>query len=143
MDKHCRLAAGLILTAGLAVSALPAGAQQRGDCGVAGSSVFQEYENSPDHQKKLHDALKITASQEPAWKKYMEAVQSPRPEPKPATNWSSMTAPDRVDLQVEMAKRHEEYLSKEADAMKAFYATLNPDQKKTFDQFHGGARRGS
>lgn len=133
-----------LLAAGLTFTALPGLAQQRGDCGVAGSwNVFQEYENNPTHQKKIHDALKLTGDQEAAWKKYIDAVQQPKAGARSSTDWGTLTAPERVEQLVDSAKRNEEHMAKQADAMKAFYGVLTPEQKKTFDQFHGGPRKGA
>ena len=96
------------------------------------------------HQQRLHDALKLTAQQEPAWSKFQEthpfAQAGQRPAPAEFTN---LPAPERAEKMLELQKQHQEAMSKHVAALKEFYGQLTPEQKKTFDEFAPQGRRGS
>ena len=95
------------------------------------------------HIDALKAKLKITAAQEGAWTTFTTAM-------KPA-NRAEMKRPDRAELDKlptperidkmralrneRMAAMNAE-MDKREDATKAFYATLNADQKKAFDSAH-------
>jgi protein CpxP len=94
-------------------------------------------EQTPD-LSSLHDALHLTAAQEDGWRAYRAAIT---PDPSAdarrrsaAMMMSTLTTPRRIDLiNAEMeedfaAMRHQ------GQAVKAFYATLTPDQQRTFDR---------
>lgn len=83
-------------------------------------------------QAALHDKLKITAAQEPAWQAFIAAMTPTMPTP-PATRGASMTAPERIDQHLAMAKQHLATMETRAAATKTFYAQLTPEQQKIFD----------
>jgi len=83
-------------------------------------------------QAALHDKLKITAAQEPAWQTFIAAVTPTMPT-SPANRGASMTTPDRIDQHLAMAKQHLAAMETRAAATKTFYAQLTPDQQKVFD----------
>ena len=99
-------------------------------------------------QQRLHDLLKLTAQQESAWATYQAAIKpaafdGPRPEHKPL---NKLTAPERLTLALEMTKKHEAMLETRLQAVKTFYAQLNPAQQTLFDEHglgggHGGMMR--
>lgn len=142
MANPASLAAGLMAAASLVLAATPALAERDEPGGSSGWSLFQGDDIKPQRLQKLHDALNLKPDQEADWKKYTEALQSPKPADRPRKDWGNMTAPERAQLTLDAAKRNQEQLSKQVDAMKTFYGTLSQEQKKTFDQFHGGARSG-
>jgi hypothetical protein len=83
------------------------------------------------HQAALHDKLKLTAAQEPAWRTFVAAVTPTLPtlqERNPAA-----TTPERLDQHLAMAKQHVAKMETRAAATKVFYAQLTPEQQKTFD----------
>lgn len=95
-------------------------------------------------QAKLHDALQLTAAQEPAWAAYQAAI-------KPAAmamhgeraGWAALSAPARMEKMIAMAKQHTAAMEQHLAALNTFYAVLTPAQKKTFDAntmggMHGG-----
>lgn len=128
-----------ILVASLLLAALTSPAMaQRGDCGPMRTDPFSAQPDSPQKQKQVHDALKLAPEQETAWKKFAES--HPAGGAGKAVDWASLSAPERAEQRLDALKREEQRLSEYVAAMKAFYAVLNPEQKKTFDQFHGGAR---
>ena len=110
-------------------------------CGLAALAAIAitlpAHAQTPD-LSSLHDALHLTAAQEDGWRGYRAAIT-----PDPSTEarrrsaammMSTLTTPRRIDLiNAEMeedfaAMRHQ------GQAVKAFYATLTPDQQRTFDR---------
>ncbi len=147
------LVAGLMLAAGLAYSQSPMGG---GQCDMMGGGMQGQ---GMDHygmgkmapakmQAKMdqrHAALKaqlkITASQEAAWTTFTDAHKPPAGmmgTQQPAmADMAKLTTPERIDKMKEMrTQRMGEMtaaMDKRAEAVKAFYAVLTPEQQKTFD----------
>jgi len=88
------------------------------------------------HQAELHDKLKITAAQEPAWKTFIQAVTPERMVPEKDSGMDKMTTPERMQRSLERMKEHQGQLQKKLEATKAFYAVLSPEQQKIFDNSH-------
>lgn len=88
----------------------------------------------------MHDQLKITADQEPAWKAFMESVPHPMMDRKEARpdrkQMEAMSAPAMMEHRLEQAKQHLGMMQKRLEAVKSFYAILTPEQQRTFDQLH-------
>lgn len=93
------------------------------------------------HHTQLHDALKLSAEQEPAWAKLMaseqpgEAMHGGQSE-----DWSKLKAPERAEKMLEMSKARQARMAEHVSALKAFYAVLTPEQQKTFEDFHAAPR---
>jgi periplasmic protein CpxP/Spy len=98
------------------------------------------------HAKHLVDLkakLQITPSQEPAWTAFTNAMKpsanmmDKRPDP---AELSKLPTPERIDkmraLHKERMVAMEAAMDKHGNAIKAFYATLTPEQQKTFDAEH-------
>src|ERR1700761_9622387 len=103
----------------LALSAIPARAQ-------------------PSALTSLHDALHLTADQEPAWRAYVAAI-SPDPESQArrraaAEMMAGLPTPRRVDLIDAQVEADTAAVHRQGRAVKAFYAALAPDQQATFDR---------
>lgn len=97
-------------------------------------------ERMAKRQAELHDKLKLTAQQEPAWNAFVASI---RPEPRTArparAEWKDMTAPERMERRLDMLKQAEAALSQRLEAVKRFYAVLTPEQQKVFNEnFAGG-----
>jgi Spy/CpxP family protein refolding chaperone len=108
------------------------------------------------HLKALHDALNIKPEQEAAFATFAESMKRP---PAPmgeapegmhdGAAMAAMTTPERVDAMTKrmdehMARAHER-MQRHADAVKALYAALSPEQRHTLDALpdlmgrpHGG-----
>lgn len=98
-------------------------------------------EHFAKRQAKVHDALKLTAAQEPAWAAYQAAI---KPQPRSAArgeraNWKAMPAPQRMEKQIEMRKQRIAHMEARLAATKTLYAALSPEQQKLFDE---NSRRG-
>ena len=90
-----------------------------------------------ERQAQLKAALKLAPEQEAGWNAF---VARTAPEPHMGgkdgaqhEDWSKLTTPERLDkMQARHAERSE-HMAKRIDATKSFYATLTPEQQKTFD----------
>lgn len=89
-----------------------------------------------DHQAKLHDKLKITASQEAAWKLFLDKTKPApfNPAARPSKEeFAKLTTPQRLDQKLEFMRKRESFAEQRVAATKEFYAVLSPEQQKTFD----------
>jgi hypothetical protein len=110
----------------------------------------QRMERMKEHRAKrlaaLKEKLKLTSAQEGAWSTFTSATQPPAG-PRPhmdRAEFAKLTTPERLErMQARQAERSAMF-AKRADATKTFYATLTPDQQKTFDAetAHFGGPRG-
>jgi Spy/CpxP family protein refolding chaperone len=131
-----------MLLAGMAIAALSASVYARGgeDCGygehggMMGMNPERMEKMHEQHLAKLHDKLKLTAQQEPAWKQF--AANKPmldkttRPDP---AEMEKLNAPQRLGKGLEHMKAMEAKLTEHLAALKEFYAVLTPEQQKIFD----------
>ena len=86
----------------------------------------------------LHAALNLTASQEDSWRNFEQAYT---PDPQEinkrrdaAQKMATLTAPQRVDLAVDMAEGDLAELKRRGGTMKALYGVLSPQQQSVFDR---------
>ena len=105
-------------------SVLAAGA---GPC--AGHSMPSEAQIS-----QLHADLHLTAPQESAWQGLMAMMRSMQQPHAPMANMAQLTTPQRLDLMMQQMQTHEREMTAHLDAMKNFYAQLNPAQRQIFDR---------
>ncbi len=133
-----------MILAGMAIAVLSATVYARGadDCdyghGEHGGMMGRDPERMEKmHEQRLatlHDKLKLTAQQEPAWKKY--AAQKPlfdkttRPDPE---EMAKLNSPQRLEKALERMRAMEAKLTEHLAALKEFYAVLTPEQQKIFD----------
>jgi hypothetical protein len=86
---------------------------------------------------RLHDALQLTAAQEPDWAKYKAAVAVDPARAGRARAAQQMLAtlptPRRVALMRAMLHDDATAFEQRAEAAEAFYATLTPKQQQMFD----------
>ena len=82
----------------------------------------------------LHAKLKLTDQQEPAWKAFADKMKPlPKADRPDFEAMSRLPTPERMDRMQAMSKEHQERQAAHIAAVKAFYATLTPEQQKTFD----------
>jgi protein CpxP len=145
MKNHSHLIASLLLAGGMLTLAAP-GMAEPGDCGPMGDGEKfhqQRNERMQQHQKRLHDALKLTPDQEAAWKKFTESTQpQSRLERGEPQEWAKLTAPERAERMLELSKKRQDRMAEHLAALKTFYGVLTPEQKKIFDDSHAGPRGG-
>jgi hypothetical protein len=94
----------------------------------------------------LKQKLQLEASQEGAWNNFTAAQQRPARTADQArmdrAEFAKLTTPQRLDrMQARQAERSARFAQR-ADATRSFYATLSPEQQKTFDAetLHFGPR---
>lgn len=111
-----------VLSAG-AASAQPPGAQQPSDT---------------MYLNRLHSDLGLNQAQESAWQAFQQAYRvDPRDmaqEREAEQRMPSLTGPQRMDLAIQMAEQDLAGMRRRGEALKAFYATLSPEQQRTFDR---------
>lgn len=117
---------------GLSATTVPAQAEQ------AHAGQHQQHgnwgERAAAHQKKLHEQLKLTPSQDAAWSTYTAAIKPAARGERPARGeWKSLPAPERLAKRIEMAKQHIAHMETRLAALNTFYGVLTPEQKKVFD----------
>jgi hypothetical protein len=134
---------------GMASASVAVQAQAPAAEGRHGHALTQEQrqakwsEHMAKREAKLHDALKLSAAQEPAWRTFIAAA---KPAARPARGehgaWKDLPAPQRMEKAIEMSKRHTAMMEERLGALKTFYAVLTPEQQKLFDAnaMRGGHR---
>ena len=145
MNQNRKLVSSLLVAAGLGtLFVAPVFAEP--ECGPMRGRDYrheQYSKNMEQHQKMLHETLKLTPEQEPGWKKLIDSEQPMRAaDAAKREDWSKLSAPERADKMLELSKVRQQHLSDHVVALKAFYATLTPAQQKSFEDFHAGSRSG-
>ncbi len=87
------------------------------------------------HMADLKKDLQLTPAQEAAWTQFATAIRpaagmAQRPD---RDAMARLTTPERIDQMQAMHKQRQAEMDRRAEATKAFYASLTPDQKKKFD----------
>lgn len=149
------LLTGLLVAAGFAYSQGPMGGQCDPMMGAYGGMQGQGMPHKrmggmdpakmqarmDQHHAALKTQLKITPAQESAWTAFTAAMKPPaspmmgqRPDP---AEMAKLTMPERLDkmkaLQAQHMKDMTAAMDKHAEAVKALYAVLTPEQQKVFD----------
>ncbi len=146
MSSYRRLAQSVLLATGLGAFLAPPVFADSGCGAMGGREAHHEHHGKKmeQHHQQLHDSLKLTPEQEPGWKKLMESEQ-PKPSSAGAAqreDWSKLSAPERADKTLELYKARQEHMTEYVAALKGFYATLSPEQKKIFEDMHASRRGG-
>ena len=83
----------------------------------------------------LQSRLRLNAEQEKAWKDYeaviVDNVQSMQDRQTP--DFAGMSAPERLENVQQLMRERDSRMTRHLEAMKAFYATLAPEQQQIFD----------
>lgn len=103
-------------------------------------------EQMAKRQAALHDALKLTPAQEPAWTAFVSATAPTPHAPVDRAALANLSAPERMEKMIAMQKERSAKMEAHLAALKTFYAQLTPEQKGLFDaaikKAHHGGRRG-
>jgi len=98
----------------------------------------QQQQNDPMGMNRLHSDLRLSPSQEDAWRNFQQAYamdpQEMQRQQSMAANMARMTAPQRVDMALDMQKAELAAQQRRGEALKAFYGTLSPQQRQLFDR---------
>lgn len=95
-----------------------------------------------EHHARLKAALQLTPAQESAWQQYLQSRPSPATAAKDRGQWQALSAPERMEQQLAARKARDSQMTAHLDALKSFYATLSPEQQRTFDAQHQQGRGG-
>jgi protein CpxP len=95
-------------------------------------------EKRAEHQAKRQAAFKqqlnLSVEQEQAWTTYTAAIQpGERKARLDFRGMDKLTTPERIDRMRALRAQHAAEADRRGEATKAFYATLTPEQQKTFD----------
>ncbi len=98
-------------------------------------NMERHHEKMMKHHEKMKEKLKITPAQESAWNEFTQSMQPPKKEDRPpCDSKEKLSAPERMEKHLAMQKKHQEEMEKRVAATKKFYAQLNPEQQKMFDE---------
>lgn len=105
-------------------------------------SAAERQEKRAKRLADLKQKLQITPAQESAWNAYtqtwtphgqMKANLSPEDRQARREAFKKMTTPERLDMMLTMSQQRQERMAARAEATKAFYAALTPEQQAVFD----------
>lgn len=107
-------------------------------CGLLAVTSVQAQPQQQNPFDGLHRALNLSPQQEDGWKAFqqsyaMDPAAMARQRDAGAA-MARMTAPQRVDQSIGMMKDDLDALQRRGAALKSFYATLSPQQQRTFDR---------
>ncbi len=170
MSATPRAIAGIIAAAALAsvstfalAQQAPAGGPPTAEQRSAWKAKAEQrmHEHMEMHAKHLHDLLQLRPDQDAALQTLLAALEPHHmgdgehgdhhmgpggPGSDRHDEFAKLTTPERLDkmsamMSEHIAKRQAEF-QKRADAIKAFYAALSPEQKRAFDALPPGALGG-
>lgn len=153
MKPHRRhlLAAGLVAAAGFGVAiaqtppVAPAGGHGHDPARMEQFRARME-QRVAQRLGELKQKLAITPAQEGAWNAWTAAMKPTRHQRADRAEFQSLNTPERIDRMRAMRAERNAQMDARMDATKTFYASLNAEQKKTFDsesaRFLAGGRHG-
>ena len=119
-----------------------------GMMGPNGANTEHMQERVNHRLSELKRKLKVSASQEAAWSTFAAAIKPPLATLTPFPNraeLAKLSTPERIDKMKQLRAEHQEvmkpFMDQRDDAIKSFYATLDTQQKKTFDEEHSHMMR--
>ena len=101
--------------------------------------MAQKQNRRAEHRAKRLQELKVFLqlqdNQEADWSTFSAALQSPvsRPAPMNPAEMEKLTTPERMDKMMAIKAARESQINSRMNAVKTFYARLNPQQQKVFD----------
>ena len=117
----------------------PAAAPQAGAHPMHGQMMPRMKAHHEQHLQELKAKLQLSAEQESAWSAFASAMAMPTQRPgRPDWNEvANLSTPERIDRMKALRQQRQTEMNAQMDrrgeASKAFYAGLNGDQKKRFD----------
>jgi hypothetical protein len=83
---------------------------------------------------ELKQKLQISRGQESAWEAWTAAIKPTPLQRHDRAAWRQLTTPERIDRMKALRAQRAAEMDKRLDATKTFYAQLNPEQQKVFDE---------
>lgn len=91
---------------------------------------------------ELRDQLCLNAEQEIAWSDFISSIPAPtKPSRIDRAAMDKLTTPERLEQQLNQLKEQEAKITSNLLALKTFYASLTPEQQKSFDEYHAKIAR--
>lgn len=101
-------------------------------------------EHMAQRQQQLHDALKLSGAQEQAWNTFVASMKPADHGQHDRAAFANLPAPERMQKMIALSKQRTAQMESRLASLNTFYSTLNPEQKKVFDEqsrhFMGGHR---
>jgi protein CpxP len=92
-------------------------------------------EKMAQRQAELRQQLNLTPAQESAWDAFTAAMTPPDfGKRADRAEMEKLTAPERMEKRLQRMQQMQARMSKQLEAIKAFYAQLTPGQRATFDE---------
>ena len=111
-------------------------------CQVQARMVQEEQAGLLKNQTLLREQLHLSEEQESHWNNFVASVPiSTKSCRTDRIAMDKMTTPERLEQQLNMLKEQEAKMTANLRALKAFYASLTPDQQKAFDEYHARMAR--
>ncbi len=111
-----------------------AGHHGRHDGKHHGHSAEERAKRHAAHAAAIKQKLQLTPAQESAWTTFTTAMQpGNRPAMPERGELAKLSTPERLDRMRAVHAQHGTEMERRAEAVKTFYATLTPEQQKTFD----------
>jgi len=99
-------------------------------------------EHRAQHHAQLKQALQLSPAQESAWTEFTAAMEhAPGHARLDPESMQQLSTPERIDRMRALRTQRAAEADRRGDAVKAFYAQLNPAQQKTFDSQHNAHRK--
>ena len=138
---HPRFRKHLLACALLAGLGAAAQAQQQPPAATAAAPAQGHHRHDPaqraamvnKHLADLKQKLQVTSAQESAWSSFSAAMQPTAHQRPDRSALAAMPTPDRLDHLRALRDQRNAEMDRRAEATKAFYAVLTPEQQKTFD----------
>jgi Spy/CpxP family protein refolding chaperone len=122
-----------LASAGLGLGAVAVSANTGHHCHHGGFDKEKSAEYMQKRQTRLHDQLKLSAEQEPAWKTFTEKLKPASGERPSHEEFAGLKAPERMERMAALMKQREGRMAERVAAVKEFYAVLTPEQQQVFD----------
>lgn len=106
------------------------------------SGAERHAENIAKRQARLHDQLKLTAAQEPAWTTFIAAAPKPSGPRGEHQEMEKLAAPERLERSIAVSRQRIAVQETQLASLKTFYAVLTPEQRKVFDDSVPGGKHG-
>ncbi|HMW16232.1 MAG TPA: Spy/CpxP family protein refolding chaperone [Accumulibacter sp.] len=136
MNRKMKIALVAAFVASVGIGAGTVMADGRGNCGPFGKDMRAVAEKK---LSTLHEQLKLTPAQEPAWSDFRGTIQAQAGkvderfrEKRDAT--STMTALERLERGQQGLQERQQALAEITNATRRFYGTLDREQQQRFDE---------
>ncbi len=117
------------------------GEQKAGHSGPMNERMHERMQaRQAKHLQELKAKLQLAPTQDAAWTGFtgvLQARPTPHTAPGQSQDWAQLSTPERLERMKAMRTQHQSemnaFMDRHADATKALYAALSPEQQKVFD----------